>query len=590
MSGAGIGLVQGPKLRGTMQSPSKTFEDLEKLCDEAAAAFGEGRFKKARGLYLDALRTCDEIMGDGYRISIREYLGVSCYRLESFTEAEQHDRKTLQLLASRNDSDLKVITLRHNLARDLSAIHDGDPLKNLDKLEEAIVLHRQNLEVPQTSGKRKDQLLETKYSLAFDLAKLSKSSLDTEAAQGLLEEAASLDEQVLQAREQKKPKDPLTVRLTIESRHNFASVLYRQKKYPKAKELFLQNLKDLDTLSSTDRKDIGALLQSTDRHLAACCEATKDISLSIARITAESKKSHKQKRGAKERDELSSDLSSWKESGGAKKEPDGKLWQLSVESTNTNRKTKTTPIGLDTSLTHLSIEAPVNGGIVTTPAWSDIAASGNAQIQNGNVYANTIINNYNYAAATPAAMHQSLEGQVAMPQPILTVEAPLPEDNAIRRSRSQGHGSRSDSSLHPASASRPRSASSVPADDLSVEVPKTRSRSVSHPQKRTEKPSAKAGRRRSTPIEAASSDANIESSASISSSEESRNRQKEKTGSRRTQQNSLLKPEHSSRSRSSTRSSTGPVRSKLYFSSRCIQPEANIPKNQQPRTAPTSGF
>jgi tetratricopeptide (TPR) repeat protein len=573
-----------------MQSPSKTFEDLEKLCDEAAAAFGEGRFKKARGLYLDALRTCDEIMDDGYRISIREYLGVSCYRLESFTEAEQHDRKTLQLLASRNDSDPKVITLRHNLARDLSAIHDRDLLKKLDKLEEAIVLHRQNLEVPQTSGKRRDQLLETKYSLAFDLAKLSKSSLDTEVARGLLEEAASLDEQVLQAREQKKPKDPLTVRLTIESRHNFASVLYRQKKYSKAKELFLQNLKDLDTLSSTERKDIGALLQSTDRHLAACCEATKDISLSIARITTESKKSYKQKRGAKEREELPSDLSNWKESGGAKKEPDGKLWQLSVESTNTNRKIKTTPAGLDTSLTHLSIEAPVNGGIVTTPAWSDIAASGNAQIQNGNVYANTIINNYNYATATPAAMNQSLGGQVAVPQPIFTVEAPLPEDNAIRRSRSQGHGSRSDSSLHPASALRPRSASSVPADDLSVEVPKTRSRSVSQPQKRTEKPSAKAkaNRRRSTSSAGPSSDANIESSASISSSGESRNRQKEKTGSRRIQQNSLLKPEHLNRSR--TRSSTGPVKSKLYLKIECFQQEANKTKNQQSRTAPTSGF
>lgn len=310
-------------------APPKTYQDLDKLYEEASEAFETGHFRRARTLYLEVLRDCDDLIDQDYRVTIRELIGICCYKLDDFKAAARHNRRTLKLLAHGNNP--KLVTLRHNLARDLSAIHNGDPSSGLESLEKAIALHRENLEILLGSEKREDELLETKYSLAFDLAELSKCAEYAKDVQLLLEEAGKLSRQVLQRREQESSNGPLT----IQSRHNLAGVLFRQGKYPEAKILLLQNQKHINSLSSTGRKKNSELLQSTEGHLAACCEATKDISLSILQITDKPIKNCK--RGKARTDDTSSasspatpatpDIREQEESG-------GQLWTLPTDVVN----------------------------------------------------------------------------------------------------------------------------------------------------------------------------------------------------------------------------------------------------------------
>lgn len=445
-----------------MGASKKTFEDLDKLCDDASAAFEDDQFEKARTLYLEALSTCDGLMDEEYRISIRQYLAVSWYRLEDFKEAARHDRKTLELLVG--GSSQKLVTIRHNLARDLSAVHDQTPSNSLDRLDEAIKLHRENLETLQKSNKRAEELLETQYSLSFDLAKLSKSSTDSGLAGRLLEEAANLDIKVLTAREKVDPKAPLT----LQSRHNLASVLYHLKKYSQAKELFLRNQQFLDSMSSKEKKKHTVLRQSTDRHLAACCEATKDVNLSISRIAAEYERRHKSSKASNTKTKSPSPITdeAVKLSANSKAEPGGKLWNLSVENININGKPKTTPTGLDPPLKLPRINEPSSGG-----TFSGIATGGSSRVHMGNVYANNV--NYYYNSPAPGTKSYD-HGPLLQPHTTFSLEPPKSKSSGMKRSSSQGR-----SSLQPDPVIRPRSASGARPEDTVPGGRMQRSQSVS---------------------------------------------------------------------------------------------------------------
>ncbi|KAI5362552.1 Putative peptidase S8/S53 domain, tetratricopeptide-like helical domain superfamily [Septoria linicola] len=278
-------------------------EDIDAVYDEATDAFDAGKLRRARDLYRKVLEAGEGDLDDEIRMVAREALGMCYYRLKNFGEAERCDRKSLMLLenastASGPDSE-QVTRIRHNLARDLSAIHDTHASKT-SKLEEALLLHRQNLEARRISGNI-DDLWETQSSLAFDLSKFAKTCKDDAKARGVWQEAAAIGRDLTDT--MKPMLEETDDNRLIEARHNYASVLFDLKRFQQAKDLFLVNEAVLQTLGSSKTDARGVTLPSIRRYLEACNEATMDLGASLSRRSTDLRdgsKTHSQDKAFKQ--------------------------------------------------------------------------------------------------------------------------------------------------------------------------------------------------------------------------------------------------------------------------------------------------
>lgn len=139
-------------------------------------------------------------------------------------------------------------------------------------MDEAVSIHEKNLEILQTND-RHPKVAQTQQSLASLFVKLSK-----------YEQAERIYKNLLLATESKS-RDPRD-RSTLEVKHNYAGVLYHLERYEESKQPLLQIQNAVMTLDASEQREMDPLTQSVDRYLAACIEATNDVSLGVSRVVA----------------------------------------------------------------------------------------------------------------------------------------------------------------------------------------------------------------------------------------------------------------------------------------------------------------
>lgn len=141
------------------------------------------------------------------------------------------------------------------------------------------------------AGRQHEDAVRVRYSLAQALSAASRLDLKTSEE---MDEAVSLHEknlEILKTNDRhpkatgSKSQDPKD-RSALEVKHNYAGVLYHLKPYEKSKHLLLQIQNAVLLLTVPEQREMDSLTQSVDRYLAACIEATNDVSLGVSRVVA----------------------------------------------------------------------------------------------------------------------------------------------------------------------------------------------------------------------------------------------------------------------------------------------------------------
>lgn len=228
----------------------------------------KGAAKKLRKMLKSGQPILSKPLFSKNKVDIRARIGLCYYFLGLYSKAEKWDRKTLSEAEEINRRSTQSWTIRHNLAKDLVAQARKD-ISMTHKLEDALELYGKNLIQAMKWKSGKDEVFETVHHVAFCLAH-----------QGDYMTAVWLEEQNLRYRRRVHKKRLKTVTDTqghektfatmVESRHNYATFLYLDRQFEKAKHHFQRNLVSLQTLSGGKIRDFHGLVTDSKKYIKSC--------------------------------------------------------------------------------------------------------------------------------------------------------------------------------------------------------------------------------------------------------------------------------------------------------------------------------
>lgn len=316
---------------------------------QADDQYNARHYADAIPLYRKALQIGDKQMPVDERADALETLALCYFHLKNYDNAAKYNKAALLILeasAHYGAQHEDAVRVRYGLARALSAVSASD-LESTKMREEAVVLHEKNLEIFKANDGDFD-VEETEQSLASVLVKLSRYA-----------EAKQIYKKLLMAREG-KAKNFIKDRNSLELKHNYAGVLYHLECYEESKQLLLQIQEAVSSLVESKQREFDFLTQSVDRYLAACIEATGDVSLGVSRIVL-----HVQKRRnepSKSVKDTFADLSLPASTSETAKAPSSRAVSIRTETSNHDSPTVSRAIelqGSDKSLMPSTVKAPI---------------------------------------------------------------------------------------------------------------------------------------------------------------------------------------------------------------------------------------
>lgn len=139
-------------------------------------------------------------------------------------------------------------------------------------MQRAVALYEQNLALMSPNDRGSSGYSAQAQSLASALVKLARYA-----------EAVEVYEELLQLPETQM-KDPKNGNV-LGMKHMYAGALYHLKRYEKSKSLLLMIQGTVESCVRSEAQKLGDLPNSVDRYLAACIEATNDLTLGASRAS-----------------------------------------------------------------------------------------------------------------------------------------------------------------------------------------------------------------------------------------------------------------------------------------------------------------